>query len=318
MLRIAYETYGKPNAARSNIIVITHGATSSHVAAGEVTPDRRKGWWDEIIGPGRLFDTEKYCIVSSNMLGSSYGSTGPSSPDPRTGRPYGPDFPDITFSDIVDAQYRLLRYMNVEKLVAVAGSSLGGYQAFQWAVTYPDYMSCVLALDTAPRDLFDSTKAASELLAELSKHPNWNGGHNYETSGLEDVLTDIRIPTLRSYGFEEQLDGIVDREARNATLIQVARDWAQEFDANSLVTLRRAMGTFNVEVDLHKIRTRLLYVLADSDEWFPASIGHQVMANLKSAGVDAEFVELHSPYGHYATTRQPEKWVKHAARLLHQ
>jgi homoserine O-acetyltransferase len=78
------------------------------------------------------------------------------------------------------------------------------------------------------------------------------------------------------------------------------------------------MGTFNVEVDLHKIRTRLLYVLADSDEWFPASIGHQVMANLKSAGVDAEFVELHSPYGHYATTRQPEKWVKHAARLLHQ
>jgi homoserine O-acetyltransferase/O-succinyltransferase len=315
-LTVAFEIYGSLNSDASNVILVAHGATSSHHAAGRVTPDRRMGWWDEVIGPGKLFDTEKYCIVSSNMLGSCYGTTGPSSVDPATGRRYGPRFPRITFPDIVTAQHLLLRSMGVKKLVAVAGSSLGGYQAFQWAVTYPDFMAGILALDTAPRDLFDSTTAAANLLDELSGHRNWNGGDYYGMGGLEDIMTDIRIRTLKSYSFEEQLKDVASPQAREAALRQVAEDWAKEFDANSLIALRRAMGTFNVERDLRRIRAKLLYILADSDEWFPASIGKNVMQKLKNFGVDAAFHELKSPYGHYATTEEPEKWTPIAARLL--
>ena len=159
-LTVAYEIYGSLNPDASNVILVAHGATSSHHAAGKVTLDRRMGWWDEVIGPERLFDTEKYCVVSSNMLGSCYGTTGPASVDPATGRVYGPWFPRITFLDIVTAQYLVLRSLGVKRLLAVAGSSLGGYQAFQWAVAFPDFMAGILALDTAPRDLFDSATAA--------------------------------------------------------------------------------------------------------------------------------------------------------------
>jgi homoserine O-acetyltransferase len=199
-LTIAYETHGEPDASMANVILVAHGATSSHHAAGIVTTDRRKGWWDEVIGPGKLFETRRYCIVSSNMLGSCYGSTGPSSIDPRTQRPYGPRFPPISFADIVAAQHLLLRSMGVSRLVAVAGSSLGGYQAFQWAVSFPEFMSVVIALDTAPRDLFDSAKAADDLLAELSSHPAWNGGDYGIGERMSDVMTEIRIRTLKSYG----------------------------------------------------------------------------------------------------------------------
>jgi homoserine O-acetyltransferase len=269
-----------------------------------------------VIGPGKLFDTERYCIVSSNMLGSCYGTTGPSSVDPVTGRRYGPRFPRITFPDIVTAQHLLLRSMGVKKLLAVSGSSLGGYQAFQWAVSFPDFMAGILALDTAPRDPFDSGTAADRLLAELSGHKNWNGGDYYETGGLEDVMTDIRIRTLKSYGFEEQLKGISGAQERDAAMRRVAQDWAQEFDANSLITLRRAMGTYDVEGDLGRIRAKLLYILADSDEWYPARIGKDVMQKLERCGVDATFHELKSPYGHYATTEEPEKWTPIASRFL--
>jgi homoserine O-acetyltransferase len=315
-LTLAYERYGEPNADASNVILVAHGATSSHHAAGLVTPDRRMGWWDEVIGPGRLFDTGKYCVISSNMLGSCYGTTGPASVDPTTGGVYGPRFPRITFRDIVTAQHLLLRSLGVKKLLAVAGASLGGYQAFQWGVAFPDFMAGILALDTAPRDLFDSKAAAEKLRDELARHGNWNGGNYHRTGGLEDVMTDIRIATLKSYGFEEQLRDIASPEAREATLRQVARDWAQEFDANSLITLRRAMGSFDVEPELGRIRASLLYILADSDEWFPASIGKDVMQKLARAGVDAAFHEVESRYGHYATTREPEKWMPVAARFL--
>ena len=130
-LDIAYECYGELASDKNNVILVTHGITSSHHAAGEITPDRRRGWWSEVIGPEKIFDTSRYCIVSSNSLGSCYGSTGPSSINPATGKPYGPSFPAFNYEDIVRAQHLMLRSLGVDKLVAVAGSSLGGFQAFR-------------------------------------------------------------------------------------------------------------------------------------------------------------------------------------------
>ena len=130
-LDIAYETYGDMSPAKNNVILATHGISSSHHAAGEITVDRRRGWWSEVIGPGKVFDTDRYCIVSSNALGSCYGSTGPASINSETEKPYGTGFPAFNYEDIVNAQHLLLQSLGIEKLIAVAGSSLGGFQAFQ-------------------------------------------------------------------------------------------------------------------------------------------------------------------------------------------
>jgi homoserine O-acetyltransferase len=315
-VKIAYECYGELNAEKSNAILVTHGISSSHIAAGEVTLDRRRGWWNEIIGPGQLFDTSKYCIMSSNALGSCYGSTGPASINPATGKPYGTSFPEICIKDIVKSQHLLLRSLGIEKLIAVAGSSIGGFQTFQWAVTYPNFMAGILALDTSHKDLVDTGTSLKNLLDDLSKDDSWNNGYYYDSGDMVEKLTDIRINTLKSYGFEEKLDESLDEASRRKTLFDTARDWALEFDTNSLITSMQAVAKFDVEKDLEKIQAKILYILCDTDEWFPSSIGKDVTQKLADAGVNAKFFEVHSNKGHFATTEEPEKWVPEAKEFL--
>ncbi len=317
-VEIAYECYGEIAGDVSNVILVTHGITSSHHATGPATLDRRRGWWSEVIGPQKVFDTARYCIVSSNILGSSYGSTGPASVDPTSGKPYGAEFPEITFEDIVRAQHLLLQSLGVRKLVAVAGNSIGGFQALQWAVTYPDFMAGVIAMDTGPKDLFDTAASIPGLIENLSKDPNWNGGDYYAKGRVEEAMTGLRVNILKSYGFEEKLEGVKGRSARDAAMWETAREWAREFDAHSLITLMHAWANFNVEDELHKIRARVFYVLADTDELFPASVGRDVMSKFSSSRVNATLLELKSRYGHYATTKEPEKWAPEAKKFLRQ
>jgi len=314
VLEIAYELYGEMADDRSNVILVAHGISSSHHAAGPPTLDRRRGWYAEIIGPGKLLDTDRYCIVSSNTLGSCYGSTGPASANPLTGDRYGLSFPEICYEDIVRAQHLLLVSLRVTRLVAVVGSSIGGYQTFQWAVTFPEFMSAVLALDTAPKDPFDATSIAARLAETFSSDPHWNGG-DYRAGSMVEALTTYRVEMLRSYGFEEKL-GDVNTATRQSILSRTAHEWAVEFDPLSLIALFRAGGTFNVESDLAKIAAPLMYVLCDTDEWFPASLGKAVMVKLQEAGVDAQFLQIHSDLGHYATTEEPQKWVPQAQAFL--
>jgi homoserine O-acetyltransferase len=315
-VKIAFECYGELNSEKSNAILVTHGTTSSHIAADEVTIDRRKGWWNEVIGPGLLFDTSRYCIVSSNVLGSCYGSTGPASNDPETGKPYGTSFPDICLEDIVRVQHLLLQSLGIQKLVAVAGPSVGGFQVFQWAVTFPEYMASIIALDTAPKDILETGSSLSNLFSDLSTDPGWNNGDYYSSSGMEDKLTAIRIKMLKSFGFEEKLNDTMNEAARDKLLTETAREWAREFDTNCLITQMRAMASFDVEGELDKIQAKVLYILCDTDEWFPSSIGKEVTSKLIDAGVDAIFLEVHSRHGHYATTEEPGKWVPEAKKFL--
>jgi homoserine O-acetyltransferase len=150
--KIAYETYGRLAADGRNAVLITHGYTSSHHAAGRSPANGDlPGSWDGLIGPGKAIDTDRLFVVSSNMLGSSFGSTNGASINPRTGKPYGPDFPAITVRDIVAAERTLLETLRVKHLVAVAGPSYGGYQAFQWAVDYPGFMDGIVPVVTAPK-----------------------------------------------------------------------------------------------------------------------------------------------------------------------
>jgi homoserine O-acetyltransferase len=315
-LEIAYESYGEMTADRDNVILVTHGITSSHHAAGAATLDRRRGWWSEVIGPQRVFNTTRYCIVSSNMLGSSYGSTGPASLDPNSGKPYGAAFPAITFEDIVRAQHLLLQSLGVRQLVAVAGNSIGAFSAFQWAVTFPDFMKSLIAMDTSPRDLFDTGAGIPDLIATLSQDPNWNDGDYYAQGGVAEALTALRVNTLKSYGFEDKLETGPDQPAPETVMLETAREWAKEFDAHSLITLMRAWADFNVEDELNKVRAKVFYVLCDTDELFPASVGQSVMAKFRSAGVDATYHEVKSRLGHYATTEEPEKWTYEVEAFL--
>lgn len=315
-LRIEYETYGTLNAFGNNAILVAHGYASSHHAAGFYRPGKApigvseldRGWWDSLIGPGKAIDTDYFFVISSNMLGSSYGTTNPASINPKTNRPYGPDFPEITMVDIVAAQRALLDILGVKRLVAVAGSSYGGYLAFQWAVTYPTMMDGIVVAASAPKGV-GNAQGVEKISAQLAQDPNWNNGW-YARGSLNTVLTDMRIASLRQYGIEQQLTNqFPNEEERNDELRKLARSWAHVFDGHSLIVLRRAADFYDAQKDFKKIKAKLLYVLSTTDQLFPPSIAPTIMAQLKDNGIDVTYFELDSDMGHLAVSVDAEKWA---------
>ena len=316
-LTLAYETYGTLAADRRNGILVTHGFTSSHHAAGRYSAsDPAPGAWDGLIGPGKAIDTNRYFVVSSNMLGSSYGSTAPASIDPGTSKPYGPDFPDITVRDIVRAQRLLLGSLGIDQLVAVAGPSYGGFQAFQWAVTFPDAVRGIVPVVTSPkmRAGLDPVKA---LLDRFATDPAWNGGWHYERGGIPRTMAALRYETLLRYGQDAVLAAsIPDPTARQARLRAMAEAWAAEFDPNSMITLRKALQTYDTTGDFGKIRARVLYVLSRTDVLFPPSLAPEVMDGLTRAGVDARYFEIDTDFGHAASGPAWAAWGPRLAAFL--
>jgi homoserine O-acetyltransferase len=316
-LTLAFETYGRLAGGGGNAVLVTHGFTSSGHAAGRYAPsDPEPGWWDGLIGPGKAIDTDRYFVVASNMLGSSYGSTAPASIDPATGKRYGPDFPAITLGDIVQAQRLLLESLGVQHLVAVAGPSFGGYQAFQWAVTHPTFMDGIVAAVTAPKST-GGTAAVEALVERFARDPGWNGGWHYDRGGIVGAMTELRVEMLERYGRNEILAATVpDPAVRAARIRAMAEAWAREFDPNSLVALRKAAARFDAERDFPKIRARVLYVLARTDKLFPPSLAPDVVGKLAAAGVDARYVEIDTDFGHSASGADWGKWAPALAGFL--
>jgi homoserine O-acetyltransferase len=313
-MTIAYETYGKLAPDGRNAVLLTHGFTSSHHMAGRTTANGAEGSWDGLVGPGKAIDTDRLYVVSSNMLGSSYGSTNPAASNPATGKPYGPDFPDITLVDIVGAQKALLDSLGVKHMVAVAGPSFGGYQVYQWGVTYPDMMDGLVPVVSAPKGQGWNTggeASVKALIDTLAKDPNWNGGWYYDKGGILTALTDMRVATLKRYGIDEQLAvQFPDKAAREAEIRKRAETWSKVFDGNSLVTLRKASVRFDAEKDLAKIKAKVLYVLSRTDKVFPPKVlAEPVMAKLKAAGVTADYYEIDSDFGHSASGLDAAKWA---------
>jgi homoserine O-acetyltransferase len=307
---IAYDTYGRLAPDGRNAILITHGYTSNHHAAGRYGPaDSKVGWWDRLIGPGKAIDTTRLFVVSSNVLGSCYGTTGPGSINPVTGKPYGPGFPDITMRDIVMAQREFLVRLGVTHLVAVAGPSLGGRQAFQWAVTFPNFMDGIVAVASSPKGL-GKDDAVHLLIQRLAADPNWNDGWFYERGGIIPTLTAIRMETLKRYGIEAIIGtDHLSSEQREARIRRQAEVWARDFDAHSLIVLRKASVRFDAQRHFSAIRAKVLYVISRSDQLFPPSMGARVMGRLQTAGVDATYVELDSNFGHLASGREADQWA---------
>ena len=305
---LAYITRGRLAPGGRNAVLLTHGYTSSHTFI-EGGSGASEGGWSGLVGPGLAIDTDRYFVVSSNMLGSSFGSTAPRSTNPATGRPYGPDFPPITLTDIVAAQRRLLDVLGVRGLHAVVGPSYGGFQAFTWGVEHPDFLRGLVAAVsglTAPRSL-DPTPLAARLAAD----PNWHGGHYYDQpGGVQATMMAVREETLRRYGLDEELAPLLpDKAARDAEIRRRARDWAEAADAHALLVLGRALDHYDLRTALGCIKARVLYVLSRTDRLFPPSLAAEVMPALAAAGVTARYAEIDSEHGHLASGTEAAKWA---------
>ena len=307
---VAYRTLGRLAQNRDNVVLVTHGNTSGPqmIEPGGSTAE---GSWNDLVGPGKAVDTDRFFVICPNMLGSSYGSTNAASIDPATGKPYGPRFPDITVSDIVATQRALLGHLGIERLVAIVGPSYGGFQAFQWAVDYPGMMRGIAAIVTAPLVPRERSEGNVErLLAALSKDPNWNGGDYYDRGGVLETMIQIRSATLKTYGIETRLRAtIADPEKIEAAIGDEAARWATGFDANSLIILAKALRSFDVTARFGSIRSKVLYVLSRTDRLFPPELAPGVMQALKAAGVDADYFRLDSEYGHLASGLDAHKWA---------
>ncbi len=308
---IAFETYGHLDHHGRNALLLTHGFTSGHHFAGcNPVNGNQPGSWDGLVGPGKAIDTDRLFVVASNMLGSSYGSTNAASISPATGEPYGPDFPAITLRDIVAAQKALLDSLGVEHLVAVAGPSYGGYQGFQWATAYPGFMDGIVAVNTAPWAATNTAQQLADMEARLATDPEWLGGRYYgKNGGAKGVLTEIRIETLKRYGIEANLaPRFPDPAKREAAIREQAANWAKNWDANSLLILRRALIGFDARREFNKVKSRVLYILCRTDQLFPPRIAPAVCDALRSAGVPVRYFELDSDLGHSSAGPEHAKW----------
>ena len=298
---VAYVTHGTLNADGRNAILVTHGYTSgpSMLSPGHHVAESS---WAPLLGPGRPLDTDRYFIVCSNMLGSSFGTTGPRSTNPATAKPYGPDFPAITLPDIVEVQHRLLQRLGVRHLQAVVGPSYGGWQALQWALDHPGMVNAIGVIVSGlrhPEGL--GAQATRERLATM---PGWNGGWLYdaqgEPAGMREAMVAQRLQTLQNYGLEQLfVDRIADPVERLAAMEKPCREWAARFDPNSLVALAGAAEHFDVRKRVDAIRARTLFVVCNTDKVFPPDT--QTPRLLERVQAPVRYLELDSPYGHMAS-----------------
>jgi len=321
-ITVAYETYGALNNDKSNAILVCHALTGSHHAAGYNHPDDQKpGWWDEMIGPGKPLDTDKYFIISSNFLGSCFGTTGPASIDPATKEPYGLKFPVFTVKDMVKLQKRLIKYLGIEKLKTVIGGSMGGMQALEWAITFPEMVESIIPIATAGR--ITPMAIAFNTVARMSimKDPNWNNGNYYGKTQPVDGLAIARmaghITFMSDASFHKKfgrkyatLEGIYDFfgyfEVENY-LRYNGYKFARNFDANSFLYIIKAMDIFDIsygygsfEEAVGKIRCKTLFITFTSDFLFPNYQTAEVVDILNTLGRDVTWENIESDYGHDA------------------
>lgn len=306
-LAIAYETYGTLDKAGNNAVLVCHGYTNNQHAAGD------GGWFSGLIGPGKAVDTDQYFVVAANMLGSAYGSSGPASINPDTSEAYGLDFPDITVGDMVNSQLQLLNHLGVNQLAALIGNSFGGHLAFHLATTHTERLRSVVVVVSAIVGRGDRT-TVDKLVNRFSLCPGWNDGKYYgneKESGIYDEMLKIRIETLKQYGYDNKIRQeqgtdpvVVERE-----LVKLAEPWANDFDANSLIVLRKAAIQFDARPKITEAKAPLLYVLSRSDNLFPPSIAPSTIKMLQNVGVDAKFFELDSDNGHRAPSVDWRGWT---------
>ena len=321
---LAYETWGTLNEAADNAVLLVHALTGdSHAAGGPSEAHKRGGWWGPMVGPGRPIDSEKFFVVCSNVLGGCSGSTGPASIEPGTGRPYGMRFPVVTIRDMVRAQKRLLDALGVRKLALVAGGSIGGQQALEWAVEFPDFVEKALPVAAngalGPQGLGMSEIGRRAIMAD----PDWQDGDYYGTGrGPDQGLAIARMAGMMTYqsapGQWERFSrrpasrpalhlGFGGRFEIESYLHYQGRELTNRFDANSYLYLSRAMDLYDVgsgygseEEAYSRIDAEVHFVGITSDWLFPAAEVRAAAQKAKKAGARASYAEIDTLSGHDA------------------
>ncbi|MDO8726060.1 MAG: homoserine O-acetyltransferase [Candidatus Methanoperedens sp.] len=333
-ITLAYETYGRINAERSNAILILHALSGDAHVAGFHIGDEKPGWWDEMIGPGKAFDTDKYYVICSNVLGGCKGSTGPSSINPATNRPYGLDFPTITIKDMVKAQKYLIDNLGIEKLLCVVGGSMGGMQALQWAASYPEMVRSVIPIATTLKHSSQQIAFNEVGRQAIMADPDWNGGNYYSgvppSKGLAVARMIGHITYMSDTSMSEKFgrrikDGKI--QSRFGAEFEVERylhyhgdNFVKRFDANSYLYITKALDYFDLSngktlFEVFKgIRAKFLIMAFKSDWLYPTYQSKEILKICKQAEIEATYCEINSTYGHDAFLLEIEEethLVKH-------
>jgi homoserine O-acetyltransferase len=317
---IAYETYGALNGKRSNAILILHALSGDAHASGVHSGENDTGWWDSMIGPGKAFDTDKYFVICANVLGGCKGSSGPSSVNPDTGKPYALDFPLITIGDMVNAQRHLIDHLGIEKLLAVAGGSMGGMQVLAWLTRYPQRIRSAIPIATAarhsPQQIAFNEVGRQAIMAD----PHWKSGNYYDGPPPARGLAVARMIGHITYMSDASMAEKFGRQRKNNAqgfkftadfevegyLRYRGENFVKRFDANSYLYITEAMDNFDASAgrSLHEaleaIKAKVLVIAFKSDWLYPAYQSKEIVKACKLAGVETTYCEIDSTYGHDA------------------
>lgn len=313
-LDVTYETWGTLAPDGNNAILLCHGYTSHPHAGGD-----KEGWFVNLMGPGKAVDTDKYFVVCSNMLGSAFGTSGPQSINPATGKPYGPDFPKYSTADMVAAQLRLIDHLGINQLKAVIGYSYGGHLTFLWGATHPDRMRALVPI-AGVIERKTTLGQVDAIRDEFVSCPGWNGGWYYgeeKESGVYDRMVEVRMDRLRMYGIGHHLEQTLGSAADSERVIRKsAETWAEQFDANSLSILYEAGIGSSVLPQAGDIKAPLLNVLSRSDSVIDVALGQPTVDLLCDKGIDARFLEIDTEYGHAGPMIDAHKWASDLQEFL--
>jgi len=331
---IAYETYGELNAQRSNAVLVCHALNASHHVAGYYAeqPDNI-GWWDNLVGPGKPLDTRRFFVVGSNYIGSCFGSTGPASIHPATGRPWGADFPVVTVEDWVEAQARLADRLGIERFAAVIGGSLGAMQALQWALSYPERVRHSIVIAAAAR-LTPQNIAFNEVARQaIMTDPDFHGGHYYDkgvvpTRGLRIARMIGHITYLSGEAMAEKFGRLLRRGAPGfdfdvdfeveSYLRYQGDKFSTYFDANTYLRITKALDYFdpaadyggNLSAALARAQAAFLLVSFESDWRFPPARSRELVRALLDNRRIVSYLEIDAPGGHDAFLLEDPRYHK--------
>jgi homoserine O-acetyltransferase len=329
---LVYETYGQLNAARSNAVLVCHALNASHHVAG-LDEHGQPGWWDNLVGPGKPLDTERFFVIGVNNLGSCFGSTGPMHLNPATGRAWGADFPVVTVEDWVDAQARLVERLGIAQLAAVLGGSLGGMQALAWTLRHPARVRHCVAVATAP-NLSAQNIAFNEVARRaIVTDPEFHGGHYYEHGVLpRRGLRVARMIGHITYLSDDAMEAKFGRELRAAELGYSTQDiefqiesylrhqgdkFSEYFDANTYLLITRALDYFDPALafggDLSRAfaaaRGRQFLLASFTTDWrFSPARSREIVKALVDNRIAVSYAEIDAPHGHDAFLLDDERY----------
>lgn len=318
-ITLAYETYGKLNRDKSNAILIFHALTGDAHAAGLHKDSGTLGWWDPMIGAGKAFDTDKYFVICINCIGGCKGSTGPSSINPATGKPYGMSFPVITIEDMVQSQKRLMDHLGIKKLLCASGGSMGGLMAMEWAVRFPGTLRSAILIATNYKHTAQQIALHEAARQAIMSDPNWNQGDYYgkavpaQGMAISRMIGHITYMSERSMEekFGRKLQGKEkvgydfshDFEVQNYLHYRGA-SFVQRFDANSYLYISKALDYFDLSEDtdlltvFKGVQTKFLVITFTSDWLYPSYQSKDVVKAMKANDIDVSFIEINTTYGH--------------------